>query len=315
MILYMAGEGSYIIMATLAKDSFGIDVDINLLRQYLHCEKISGVEKNNITSFKVIQQGYLSTNEKLDLYYAKKLESKRVLSVTSSGDHILHAVLGGAKDITGFDINRVAKYFSALKIAMVKRYDHDEFVKKINYIYFDGLTLKGLKEQIYFDNILKDVSNYLSMDENVFWHEFINILKDNKNGSPRLFYDCGSYYALEEHNAWASINSYLKLKENLQNCNITYIDSNVNNLVNKTDGKFDLIYLSNILGRMSDVRIGKEVKLLIYLRKLLNKNGVIYDYDWYPNLFSKSARLKLFYDVEHEILEYGYAYVYKYIRK
>ena len=69
---------------------------------------------------------YPFTNENLFEYYNKNLENKRVISVTSSGDHILHAALGGAKEIIGFDINRFCKYYCALKIALIKTYNINE---------------------------------------------------------------------------------------------------------------------------------------------------------------------------------------------
>ena len=83
---------------------------------------------NDITRFESADEIYACTNEELFLY--PNDETKKVLSVTSGGDHILNAILNGATDICSFDINRFCKYYSDLKIAMIKKYPKEEFYTK-----------------------------------------------------------------------------------------------------------------------------------------------------------------------------------------
>lgn len=84
-----------------------INDDIILLRKFIeNLEKSQRLEKNDLTIYSSGDNIFPWTNEALREYYEKDLSDKKVLTVTSSGDHILHAALGGAKQITGFDINR-----------------------------------------------------------------------------------------------------------------------------------------------------------------------------------------------------------------
>ena len=51
-----------------------------------------------------------------------------ILIVTGSGDQVLEAILHGAKNITCFDINFLAKYGCELKLASVQALDYEEFI-------------------------------------------------------------------------------------------------------------------------------------------------------------------------------------------
>lgn len=50
------------------------------------------------------------------------------LMVTGSGDQILEAILHGAKNITSFDINRLAPYGLELKWAAIQALSYEEFL-------------------------------------------------------------------------------------------------------------------------------------------------------------------------------------------
>lgn len=63
---------------------------------------------------------------------------------------------------------------------------------------------------------------------------------------------------------YCTLDNYKKLKDNLQNCRITYIDCNASNLYNKISEKYDLIYLSNILGKVPWTRT-QQIISLIYM--------------------------------------------------
>ena len=113
--------------------SSDIKTDLSLLKLFVKNKEPQILEHNDLTKFESGDLVYAWTTEYLSLYYEKNLIGKKVLSVTSSGDHILHSVLSGATDVTGFDINRFCKYYSALKIAMIKKYEYEEFFEKIRY--------------------------------------------------------------------------------------------------------------------------------------------------------------------------------------
>lgn len=255
-----------------------VEKDIDLLKSYILNGEKQSIDKNDITSFDSADKIYACTNEDLFLYPNKK--EKRVLSVTSSGDHILNAVLNGAKEVIGFDINRFCKYYSALKIAMIKKYEFNEYFSKLDFTkIFDDCYY--LEDDKIFEVILKDVLPYLSTDERLFWGAFNTLIKKGnfKGGLFDAYSICLDICNLP----WIVKDKYDELKYYLlkDTCKIRYVDSNINNLNNKVKGRFDSIYISNILGRMIKDREDEKTKLLLYLAKLLKKDGVIYNYDFW----------------------------------
>ena len=87
---------------------------------------------NNFPAPKEYQSTFLVTNEPIAQYYnIFPIKNGRVLTVASSGDHILQAVCNGANIIDAFDNNKIALYFTKLKIAAVKALNQDEFFYKI----------------------------------------------------------------------------------------------------------------------------------------------------------------------------------------
>ena len=90
--------------------------------------------ESEITSFGNFDPSYLWTNEDMKLYPKENLKGKNILTITSSGDHALNAILNGATNIDSFDVNLFSKYVSALKIAMIKKYGYYDFFKRMKWI-------------------------------------------------------------------------------------------------------------------------------------------------------------------------------------
>lgn len=281
--------------------------DSMLLERYLLRKQVPQVEKNNLTKFTCADEVYPYTNEPLKLYYDKNLDEKRVLTVTSSCDHALHAVLAGAKDVTCFDINRFCKYYAALKIAMIKKYDYEEYLIKIEDLIRWLTKYDWADDEVKTKNftlMLFDLVSYLTPDEQAFFQTFIKTA--NKDGLKNrflalLFLDKDPFEMIN-NNAYLTPFNYTKLKERLLASNIKYVDSNVNKLRGKKLGKYDVIYLSNILS----VLFKDDSKLLVYLRKLLNDDGVIYDCAWNANDYVFSSKVKKYYDVSSVKLDDGH---------
>lgn len=292
---------------SIMKNKSSIKTDLMLLEKYLSIKQVPVIEKNKITRFKCADEVYPYTNEPLKLYYDKNLDNKRVLTVTSSSDHALHAVLAGAKDITCFDINRFCKYYAALKIAMIKKYDYEEYLDKMEDLIF-WLTKYEWAEDTSrikdFAFMLFDLSSYLKEDEKAFFQTFIRVANEDglKNRFLSLLFLDNDPFEMINNNDYLTPHNYAKLKEELNNCNIKYVDSNVNKLCNKKIGKYDVIYLSNILSTLRK----DDSKLLVYLRKLLNDNGIIYDCAWDVNDYVFSSKVKKYYDANSINLKDGH---------
>ena len=70
------------------------------------------------------------SNEQLAQVFVKlNLNNKRVLTVGSSGDQALNAILCGCKDITIADANIFAQYYIEYKLAVIKTFDYKTFNK------------------------------------------------------------------------------------------------------------------------------------------------------------------------------------------
>ncbi|MGN1371752.1 MAG: DUF3419 family protein [Candidatus Coprovivens sp.] len=71
---------------------------------------------------------YRFSNERLQDYGEYFVNKNKVLSVISSGDQILNAILNGVKDIDAFDISVFPKYFLYLKIGAIKSLSREEYL-------------------------------------------------------------------------------------------------------------------------------------------------------------------------------------------
>ena len=246
--------------------------DVELLRKYLYKDKLEVNKRSNYTRFCDSSSVWQWTNEPLKYYYAKDLQNKKVLSVTAGGDHILHAILAGATDITGFDVNRFSKYFADLKMAMVKKYDYSTFWKMVNVLSQDGI--KNI-------NTLNPVIKTLSDIHQEFFEVIEKRFYDSRNNE-RLTIRLGmrlmteySYGNIRKY-AYGEFDKYLLLQEKIGNVNVKYHDYTLEELPLKLKDKYDLIYASNIIGRMTYA--SDALYVLNDLYYILNQDGVIYDY-------------------------------------
>ena len=240
--------------------------DIELLRGFLINSPLNE-ECNTSTGFSKANDFYFYTNEHLKDYYCKDLKDKKVLSVTSSGDHILHAIYAGATDITAFDVNIFCKYYAALKIAIMKHYNRTSFFDKIENFKSIGPGRDNwyLKD---FSKTIHKVSKLLTEEELVFWNEYISICKKNKFAT--TFYNISTY---RDRNIYYNEDTYKKLKKKLFDANINYVDCDIAYLNKTLDDKYDFMYISNILNYLDD---GAIVSLLINLSEMFNECGKIY---------------------------------------
>ena len=244
-----------------------INEDITLLKNFM-TSKNTDSSINNITTRKFLSEDkiYPFTNETLYSSFPKKLDDKKSLVVTSSGDHVLHAVLAGSKDITAFDINRFCKYYVALKIAMIKKYDYKKFYKNI-FEFVDECTI-NLFDFSFLNSLFEDLLPYLSDSDRLFWDEYLKIIRENDNLSCKLLRPCFS----PDCTSYRKIREYDKLKNKLDGACITYIDSDIGSLSTSLNKKYGYINISNILEYASNEN--KE-KVLLSLESLLEDEAYI----------------------------------------
>lgn len=227
-----------------------LDRDISVALKFLYKVPLTDEEKC------IYDRIYPWSNEPIFRYYDRyDLEDKKTLCITSSMDHALYAASAGAKEIDCIDRNKLCKYYGALKTALIKAYDEENF--------FEHFSHKGRRILTKKLNITA-ISPFLSDDEYTFWNELMSAkaFKFNK----RLFRNDGSPLRF--------LLDYETLRQQLQTIKINYFDADIINLKNITDDKYDAIFLSNVLEWEKEE---KRTKSFHKIYDLLNKDGLLYD--------------------------------------
>ena len=179
---------------------------------------------------------YMYTNElqRANIKALNDKPKKKVLTVGSSGDQALTAIINGATKVTIIDANLFSRYWIEYKIAAIKNLTFKEYCKN-----FINTRYKMFQPEI-FRKIFHDLSN----DAQVFWGTiFIEELSYNNIHTKLIKED---YYA-ELCNFFSSKIKYIELQEKLKNVEIEFINAELSNFSDNLHDEYDLINLSNIL--------------------------------------------------------------------
>lgn len=231
---------------------------------------------SKITNFSSLEETYFFTNEDMHLYRKEDLKDKRVLTVTSSGDHALNSIINGAKTIDSFDINLYSKYISALKIAMIKRYNYHEFYKKVEWIILNKNFRYNEKT-----SIIEDIKDYLTLDE----YKFLSYLDSVFIKDHNAFYNIINLSVINNLNRYEKQKDYKILKKNLKDVNITYYDCDVLDINKELNyNKYDVIYMSNVLEHIlcsGNFKCKENYQTIMkILDELMIPGSKIYGYDF-----------------------------------
>ena len=181
---------------------------------------------------------YPFTTENLNGYMNKlDFKNKKVLTVGSSADQILNVFLLGCKDITLLDINPFVKYYFDLKVAGLLSLQIEDFLSFFTYN-------KGLfKNKNSFNHeTFNKIKNYLNENSYIFWN---TLYKEYDN--------CGliirkNLFTMDEYkekvvslsnNYLRSVENYNLIKSNIENCNPSFLTSDIRNVSNLTKEKYD----------------------------------------------------------------------------
>ena len=212
---------------------------------------------------------YISTNEFVSGYYKYiPLEGRKVLTVTSSGDHILQAISNGAKRIDTFDKNKFQLYFAKLKIAAIKVLSREDFIS-----YFDWNDEKFLNKHIY-----SKIRDYLDEDVVTFWDTMY------VRGWLDKFYDnIINYYRFSDDGleSYCSPDRYDDTRSKLDSALISYDHSDLHAFIDNLsdDELYDAIFLSNIYDHLSFLKRKRFYRFISdECSKHLTDDGVIVAY-------------------------------------
>lgn len=242
--------------------------------------------KNKVNNnFSIYSKIYAFTTENIAAYYANiDFCDKKILTICSSGDHILNACLLGCRKIDCFDINIFTKYYMFLKLSAVKILSYQEFNE-----FFIGPSRFCV-------DLYSKVSHLLEDDIKLFWdsiYENYNV----KDVIDKLFMKTDYVKTSGIYNLYLKEENYNLLKSILltENIEISFIQSDVLDLYNKISGNYDYIFLSNIVDYLSNYYNNESKKNYInyinnFLIKNINVNKIyfcyIYNYNLKSNLFS-----------------------------
>lgn len=230
------------------------------------------------------------TNENLrEMHKIFDVKDKSVLTVTSSGDHILEAMLGGAKVIDSFDINHLTRYYYHLKKAMI-----ESFRLKL---YID--VAKSFSYGFISDKHYQKIRKNLHDEYKIFWDEIIDYYSDNYDCDLSNIYNTVIRTKNINRVNYLSRHNYLLLRDKLAYYNTGFINSDIFSLDTKLDKSYDLIYLSNIYGYTDRNRYNGLKKVKEYAKKklypYLNDGGTIvyaYIYDFQFDQFKDAYKIK-----------------------
>ena len=221
---------------------------------------------------------YTFTTENISGYIKHfDLQNKSLLTVGSSGDQVINSYYAGARDITLFDINPFAKYFTFLKIAAISTLTYQEFkvffFKHGNKFFYN----RHVFSKVLFDKIkpelrLLDYESYLFFDE-----LFSNYEKDTIR--ERLFEDDESRnkVIMGFNNYLHTEEDYNKLKSIIRSATFKFINGDI--YTDEIPGKYDNMFLSNL----SNVKPFDEFKALlerIDQNNLKNGGSLQFAYLW-----------------------------------
>lgn len=223
--------------------------------------------------FNHIDTVYLFTNENVPFILENSNLDGKLLTVTASFDQALNAALLGVKDITMFDINKIAKYFAELKKTAIEKLTYADFLKLYNL----KETPFGKFKINYSKNIDSQIVQRLCQDMDYYYALFFEKLFelgffDKKNQ--------GYYYSFvcnPNHNLYLRKEKFYELKNILQDVIFNeYIDCNLFD-IKKYIGKekFSTVLLSNITSYFDQEELKKFNILLHQMEDNLIDNGII----------------------------------------
>lgn len=175
---------------------------------------------------------YRHATEDMRTYYKAFNSVEDFLTIGASGDQILNAVSMGAKRIDVFDKNSLSKRGCALKVAAAKKVDKEKLLD-----YFRNLSASTYRK----------IMPALKESDAAYWNAVYDILDEDEIA--RNLFPYRGLTRLQE----MSINPYLdgyayeKLKDQLKDVEINYIDSSLESLHKHIEGrKYNGINLSNV---------------------------------------------------------------------
>lgn len=188
---------------------------------------------------------YPFSTENIKGYYDLiDFKDKDILTVGSSGDHTINLFLKDIKNVDFFDINPFSKYYYDLKMSAIKTLDFEEFFEYFCFYGYPSLfksNYKAFNLESY-----KKIRDVLTGTSKHFWDFLYEEVGDIYIRDSSLFSkDEEPVKIIKKTNLYLQEDNYEKLKkQNIKNVN--FYKSDIADLPEKINKKYDIIMLSNI---------------------------------------------------------------------
>jgi len=214
---------------------------------------------------------YPFTTENITGYINKfDLNNKSLLTLGSSSDQAINAIIKGCKDISVLDICPFTKFYFYLKKAALLSLNYDEFLAFFCYRNFYPYledNNKVFNKDIFLD--FKQLLRLLDYESYLFWDELFSCYDSLTIRKNMFEYDEDSKDVLKKINLYLNNkNMYNKCKKNLKNINPKFIIGDIKNI--KLERNYDNIWLSN-LGQYLKIKELKKVVDNLFVN--LNEEG------------------------------------------
>lgn len=215
---------------------------------------------------------YRFTNENITTYFSHLQSKEEVLSVISSGNHILNAILGGSEKIDGFDISVFPEYYLYLQIAAITKLSKEEYLEYL---------LSNDREVVFSDKYYDKLKVNLNGKYRRFWDYLYEYNEADEIYNSLLFKtDLCLKDTVIENNPYLQENNYKKLRRILKIGKLR-INTRVCD-ISKTKfyKEYDLILLSNVLSYCFDLSQMDGYFNCLKNNFRLKENGEIIDVDF-----------------------------------
>ena len=214
-------------------------------------------------------------NEKVEEVYNCFGECNKVLTIGSSGDQALEAILRGAQDITIADLNIFTKYWVDYKIAAIKNLSFYDFLSC-----FDDE--ENLRTKAFNYSTFKRLFHDLDEESATFWGTlFLEGVESNDIYRKMLRRDDVNYKA-KGCNFYDSKKEYEKMQEILResNYNLKYVNADFVDFPKVIKDKYDTIYLSNVCKYVDETKYVEVVRSL-YKNNLTDGGDMMLHYSYF----------------------------------
>ena len=214
------------------------------------------------------------------------LEDKSLLTVGSSGDQAINAILCGCKLIQVYDICPFVEEYYNLKKAAIMVLDREQFIRFFHYTKGLG-RMAGANSILFDESIYGSIKEVMDLETACFWDELFKDY-DSSLVRNRLFrHDEYSTNVIKTINPYlASDNNYNLLRNKINEATVVFT---TNDIFNANMGiTFDNIFLSNLATYYKRTQIKELFDIMI--NKLVNGGKILiaylYDTDLEDQVFS-----------------------------